>query len=128
MQGFQRLFEMAVTAVDVGEILDLSGVGRPSREIGNEDRNLLRQILRRLRSVFPTSVLRVRLDGGFVSPKMFAFLDQEKVEKALELVDHLEQLDNLSELTRTHRVTRSALFDQFPYTHHMECGVLLERK
>ena len=21
-----------------------------------------------------------------------------------------------------------ALFDQFPYTHHMECGVLLTRK
>lgn len=41
---------------------------------------LLRQILRRLRSVFPSSVLRVRLDGGFISPKMFAFLDREKVE------------------------------------------------
>ncbi|MFK9875503.1 hypothetical protein ACJEQ9_13315, partial [Klebsiella pneumoniae] len=25
-------------------------------------------------------------------------------------------------------VTRLALFDQFPYTHHMECGVLLTRK
>jgi len=23
-------------------------------------------------------------------------------------------------------VTRFALFDQFPYTHHMEAGVLLE--
>ncbi|MCV5349145.1 hypothetical protein OFM93_29180, partial [Escherichia coli] len=27
-----------------------------------------------------------------------------------------------------HNVTRLALFDQFPYTHHMECGVLLTRK
>ncbi|WP_369789235.1 tRNA (uridine(54)-C5)-methyltransferase TrmA [Rouxiella sp. WC2420] len=34
---------------------------------------------------------------------------------------------NLETLQQTHRVTRLALFDQFPYTHHMECGVLLER-
>ena len=34
--------------------------------------------------------------------------------------------ENLQELTKTHRVVRCALFDQFPYTHHMESGVLLE--
>ncbi|USD65408.1 tRNA (uridine(54)-C5)-methyltransferase TrmA [Vibrio sp. SCSIO 43136] len=36
--------------------------------------------------------------------------------------------ENLKVLSETHRVTRFALFDQFPYTHHMEAGVLLERK
>jgi len=36
--------------------------------------------------------------------------------------------DNLSTLSATHDVARLALFDQFPYTHHMECGVLLTRK
>ncbi|MBB3140249.1 tRNA (uridine(54)-C5)-methyltransferase TrmA [Halomonas organivorans] len=36
--------------------------------------------------------------------------------------------DNLDELTRTHEVVRFALFDQFPWTHHCECGVLLERR
>lgn len=35
---------------------------------------------------------------------------------------------NLETLNETHRVTRLALFDQFPYTHHMECGVLLEKR
>ncbi|KAA8998610.1 tRNA (uridine(54)-C5)-methyltransferase TrmA [Affinibrenneria salicis] len=35
--------------------------------------------------------------------------------------------DNLRTLTQTHRVRRLALFDQFPYTHHMEAGVLLEK-
>jgi len=35
---------------------------------------------------------------------------------------------NLQTLSQTHNVTRLALFDQFPYTHHMECGVLLTRK
>ncbi|WP_305460015.1 tRNA (uridine(54)-C5)-methyltransferase TrmA [Photobacterium leiognathi] len=36
--------------------------------------------------------------------------------------------ENLDILGETHRMTRFALFDQFPYTHHMEAGVLLERK
>ncbi|NCB88528.1 MAG: tRNA (uridine(54)-C5)-methyltransferase TrmA, partial [Gammaproteobacteria bacterium] len=35
---------------------------------------------------------------------------------------------NLETLSQTHNVTRLALFDQFPYTHHMECGVLLTKK
>jgi tRNA (uracil-5-)-methyltransferase len=33
---------------------------------------------------------------------------------------------NLDILQITHKISRLALFDQFPYTHHMECGVLLE--
>jgi len=36
--------------------------------------------------------------------------------------------DNLLTLSQTHNLTRFALFDQFPYTDHMESGVLLERK
>ncbi|WP_137818273.1 tRNA (uridine(54)-C5)-methyltransferase TrmA [Pseudomonas sp. 2FG] len=35
---------------------------------------------------------------------------------------------NIAQLHDSHRVTRCALFDQFPYTHHMESGVLLERR
>ncbi len=34
---------------------------------------------------------------------------------------------NLDTLCRTHRIERFALFDQFPYTEHIECGVLLQR-
>ncbi|MEZ9821840.1 tRNA (uridine(54)-C5)-methyltransferase TrmA [Shewanella sp. 10N.286.45.A1] len=37
-------------------------------------------------------------------------------------------LDNLKELSKTHNITRFALFDQFPYTDHMESGVFLEKK
>lgn len=33
--------------------------------------------------------------------------------------------DNLFELCQTHAIEHMALFDQFPYTHHMELGVLL---
>ncbi len=36
--------------------------------------------------------------------------------------------ENLDILSQTHNITRFALFDQFPYTHHMEAGVFLERK
>lgn len=36
--------------------------------------------------------------------------------------------DNLKTLCETHRIERAALFDQFPYTHHMETGVWLVKK
>ncbi|MFF7706131.1 tRNA (uridine(54)-C5)-methyltransferase TrmA [Pseudomonas sp. NPDC007930] len=35
---------------------------------------------------------------------------------------------NISQLHDTHRIERCALFDQFPYTHHMEAGVMLVRR
>lgn len=36
--------------------------------------------------------------------------------------------DNLQELSKTHCIEKAALFDQFPYTEHMESGVWLIRK
>lgn len=36
--------------------------------------------------------------------------------------------DNVAALQTTHRIAASAVFDQFPYTHHLECGVLLQRR
>ncbi len=36
--------------------------------------------------------------------------------------------DNLKQLTKTHTIEKFALFDQFPYTHHIETGVYLTRK
>lgn len=40
--------------------------------------------------------------------------------------DTLEQ--NLEQLSKTHHIERFALFDQFPYTHHIESGVYLVKK
>lgn len=37
-------------------------------------------------------------------------------------------VDNLSYLTQTHTIKNIALFDQFPYTNHIETGVVLEAK
>lgn len=37
-------------------------------------------------------------------------------------------LNNLRTLTKTHSIAHFAAFDQFPYTHHLECGVILTRR
>ena len=36
--------------------------------------------------------------------------------------------DNVAALSATHRIAASAVFDQFPYTPHLECGLLLTRR
>lgn len=41
---------------------------------------LLRRLLPRLRQAFPHARLRVRLDGGFASPEILSFLEQEGLE------------------------------------------------
>lgn len=35
--------------------------------------------------------------------------------------------ENLKQITKTHKVVKAALFDQFPWTHHIESGVYLEK-
>jgi tRNA (uracil-5-)-methyltransferase len=37
-------------------------------------------------------------------------------------------LQNLQVLHESHHVNSLAFFDQFPYTHHLECGVILQRR
>ena len=36
--------------------------------------------------------------------------------------------NNLTELSKTHTIESFAMFDQFPYTHHIEVGVILKRR
>jgi tRNA (uracil-5-)-methyltransferase len=36
--------------------------------------------------------------------------------------------DNLAVLSESHTIVKTAFFDQFPYTQHLESGVLLQRK
>lgn len=36
--------------------------------------------------------------------------------------------DNLKEITKTHKIVSTAIFDQFPWTKHIESGVLLKRR
>ena len=56
-------------------------------------------------------------------------------EKLVTEMDHILYIscnpqtlaENLKKITKTHRVVKAALFDQFPWTHHIESGVYLER-
>lgn len=43
-------------------------------------RGILARVLPRLRAAFPRARLRVRLDGGFAAPEIFAFLEREGLE------------------------------------------------
>jgi tRNA (uracil-5-)-methyltransferase len=36
--------------------------------------------------------------------------------------------NNLQEIIKTHEIMDFAIFDQFPYTHHLECGVILRKR
>ena len=35
---------------------------------------------------------------------------------------------DLASIQKTHDIVETALFDQFPYTHHIESGVFLKKK
>jgi hypothetical protein len=51
-------------------------------------RGLLRRLLAKLRAAFPTALLRVRLDGGFATPKMFTFLERQAVEYVVAMASN----------------------------------------
>jgi len=64
-----------------------------------------------------------------------AGLDKDSVElvsrfnKVIYISCNPETLkENLADLTKTHIIKKFALFDQFPYTKHIETGVVLIRK
>lgn len=53
----------------------------------------------------------------------------QKFERIIYISCNPETLkNNLEVLTETHDVVKFALFDQFPYTHHIESGVYLVKK
>ena len=85
-----------------------------------------------------------RLEGTDLSEYQFstvlvdpprAGLDEESLRKIQEYDNIIyiscnpETLaENLRTLCETHTITDTALFDQFPFTHHIEAGVKLSRK
>ena len=50
---------------------------------------LLRRLCARLRAAFPKTSLRIRLDGGFASPEVFAFLEAEGVEYLVAMASNV---------------------------------------
>lgn len=85
-------------------------------------------------SVLPQPLHEFNLQTLFVDPPR-AGLDDMTVAMAANFptiiymsCNPLSLTANLQSLNATHRIDQLALFDQFPYTDHMECGVLLKRR
>ncbi|MEP5569871.1 MAG: tRNA (uridine(54)-C5)-methyltransferase TrmA [Halioglobus sp.] len=104
---------------------------RLSAEEVTQAMNQVREF-RRLKEL-PKPLHEYDLKTVFVDPPRAGLDDQ-----TVEMVGRFESIiyiscnpntlaDNLSRLTETHTIERFALFDQFPYTDHMESGVLLKR-
>jgi len=51
-------------------------------------RGLLRRLIRQLRAAFRAPTIRVRLDGGFATPTMFAFLETQAVEYVVAMASN----------------------------------------
>jgi tRNA (uracil-5-)-methyltransferase len=90
------------------------------------------RVFRRL-SDLPKPLDEYDLRTLFVDPPR-AGLDADTVDmaQAFETIlyiscNPLSLADNLQVLQNTHQIQHFALFDQFPYTDHMECGVVLRR-
>jgi len=77
---------------------------------------------------------RYRFSTLFVDPPRSG-LDAQTLELASGF-DHILYIscnpqtlqDNVAALQATHEITAAAVFDQFPYTHHLESGLLLTRR
>jgi len=70
-----------VTFNDEAEQFAVASVLRPGNAPATRGaRGILRRLLAKLRDAFPKATFRVRLDGGFAHPKLFAFLEQQQVE------------------------------------------------
>jgi len=78
-----------VTFNDETEQFAMAAVLRPGNAPATRGaRGILRRLLGKLRAAFRTATLRVRLDGGFASPKLFTFLEQQQVEYVVAMASN----------------------------------------
>lgn len=100
----------------------------------SEDLSLVLKGQKQTRKVQGMNLEECRFTTVLVDPPR-AGLDEETVTQVVEY-DHILYIScnpdtlhaNLQRITRTHRIERFAIFDQFPYTEHLECGVYLTRR
>jgi hypothetical protein len=70
-----------VTFDDEPEQYLVAAVLRPGNVHGSKGAiGILRRLVLKLRAAFPKARLRVRLDGGFATPEIFDFLEDERLE------------------------------------------------
>ena len=90
-----------------------------------------REVLKRMKDI---DLASYRFSTLFVDPPRSG-LDATTLEFAAGF-DHILYIscnpqtlqENVAALQATHAVKAAAVFDQFPYTHHLECGLLLTRR
>ena len=90
-----------------------------------------REVLKRMKEI---NLERYRFSTLFVDPPRSG-LDVTTLELAAGF-EHILYIscnpqtlqENVAALQATHKVSTTAVFDQFPYTHHLECGLLLTRR
>ena len=97
------------------------------------------EALRRVRTfrrlaALPQPLDQYNLDTLFVDPPR-AGLDEQTTDMAKNFSNIIyvscnpdTLAKNLHTFDTTHTIEHFALFDQFPYTDHMECGVLLQKR
>ena len=78
-----------VTFNDEAEQFAVAAVLRPGNAPATRGaRGILRRLLGKLRTAFPQAPVRVRLDGGFAHPKVFTFLEQQRVEYVVAMASN----------------------------------------
>jgi len=100
----------------------------------SEDLSLILKGEKTSRKVQGLALEECEFSTVFVDPPRCG-LDEHTVEQICEY-EHILYIscnpdtlhDNLQQISKTHKVERFAIFDQFPYTDHLECGVYLTRR
>jgi hypothetical protein len=78
-----------VTFNDEAEQFAVAAVLRPGNAPATRGaQGILRRLLDKLRDAFPKATFRVRLDGGFAQPKLFAFLERQRVEYVVAMANN----------------------------------------
>jgi hypothetical protein len=78
-----------VTFDDEAEQYAVAAVLRPGNAPASLGaRGLLRRLIRQVRAAFRSPTIRVRLDGGFATPKMFTFLEAQAVEYVVAMASN----------------------------------------
>jgi len=82
---------------------------------------VLRRLFEKLRVAFPHAQLRVRLDGGFATPRLFTFLEDEGVEYLVAMASNVRLEKRIRRLLGKARMRSKAtgasaqLFGETPY-------------
>src|SRR3989441_3369580 len=84
---------------------------------------LLRRVIRHLRAAFHSPTIRVRLDGGFATPTVFAFLEAEQVEYVVGMPSNTRLEKRARRLMRSEEHT-----SELQSLAYLVCRLLLEKK